>query len=456
MDIFKAYDIRGEYPNELDEETVRRIGACFVPLLSAKNIAVGHDMRISSPKLATAFIEGAVSSGASVTDIGMVTTPHFYFEQIEGGFDAGAMITASHLPSEMNGLKLVRRDAVPLSSDQGLPELKQMTREATCPPAEQPPEKGKVREGRELDNYINRISGYVHEPVEMKIVVDGGNGAVGPELDLLFRRFPMWNVTTLCMEPDGRFPNHVANPLIPANTEDLQRKVTAIKADVGIAFDGDADRCGFVDENGDRIREDLVTALVAEFFIHQRPGSKILYDLRSSRAVPETISRLGGVPVRSRVGHSFIKDLMRREGAVFAGELSGHYYYRDMGYTDNALLTMVHMLNFLAYKGQTLSEVMEHLQIYSATGEINMTVSDPKAILSALEQRYRNAGQDWLDGLTISYNTWWFNLRLSNTEPLMRLNLEAENLMLMNSKQQEVLSIIRKSDPQMRLTPESK
>ena len=451
MDIFKAYDIRGEYPNELDEETVRKIGACLVPLLNAKNIAVGHDMRLSSPNLASAFIDGAISSGASVTDIGMVTTPHFYFEQIEGGFDAGAMITASHLPSEMNGLKLVSRDAVPLSSDQGLPELEKMTKQESCPPPEKVLEKGNVRKGKELDNYIKRISSFVHEPVRMDIVVDGGNGAIGPELERLFERFPMWNITTLYMEPDGRFPNHVANPLIPANTEDLQRKVTEKKADVGIAFDGDADRCGFVDKNGDRVREDLVTALIAEFFLYRQPGAKILYDLRSSRVVPETIKRLGGVPVRSRVGHSFIKELMRREGAVFAGELSGHYYYKDMGYTDNALLTMVHMLNFLAYKRRPLSEIMEHLQIYSATGEINMTVSDPKAIFAALEQRYRNAGQDHVDGLTVTYNTWWFNLRLSNTEPLMRLNLEAENLMLMNTKSQEVLSIISKSDPKMQL-----
>lgn len=448
MDIFKAYDIRGEYPSELDEGTVRKIGACLVPLLNAKNIAVGRDVRLSSPNLASAFIEGAISSGASVTDMGIVTTPHFYFEQIEGGFDAGAMITASHLPPNMNGLKLVSRDAVPLSSDRGLPELAKMTRQEPCPPV---PEKGNVREGKELDNYIDRISSYVHEPVEVRIVVDGGNGAVGPELERLFKRFPMWSVTMLHMEPDGRFPNHVANPLIPANTEDLQRKVTEVKADVGVAFDGDADRCGFVDENGDRIREDLVTALIAEFFLYRQPGAKILYDLRSSRVVPEMIKRLGGAPVRSRVGHSFIKELMRREGAVFGGELSGHYYYKDMGYTDNALLTMVHMLNFLAYKREPLSQIMEHLQVYSGTGEINMTVSDPQAVFAALEQRYRNAGQDNLDGLTVTYNTWWFNLRLSNTEPLMRLNLEAENLMLMNVKNQEVLAIIRKADPEMQL-----
>lgn len=451
MDIFKAYDIRGEYPKELDEETVRKIGACLVPLLNARSVAVGYDMRLSSPNLASAFIDGATSSGAAVTDMGMVTTPHFYFEQIEGGYDAGAMITASHLPAEMNGLKLVGRDAVPLSSDQGLPELEKMTREETCPPPEKALEKGIVRHGRELNNYIKKISSFVHDPVPMTIAVDAGNGAVGPELERLFENFPMWNVTTLCMEPDGRFPNHVANPLVAANTEDLQRKVLEIKADVGIAFDGDADRCGFVDENGDRIREDLVTALIAEFFLYRQPGAKVLFDLRSSRIVPETIKRLGGAPVRSRVGHSFIKELMRREGAVFAGELSGHYYYRDMGYTDNALLTMVHMLNSLAYRGEPLSEIMEHLQIYSATGEINMTVSDPQAIFTALEQRYRNAGQDCLDGLTVTYNTWWFNLRLSNTEPLMRLNLEADNLMLMNAKREEVISIISKADQKMLL-----
>jgi phosphomannomutase len=278
-----------------------------VPLLKAKNIAVGHDMRLSSPNLASAFIEGAASSGAEVTDIGMVTTPHFYFEQIEGGYDAGAMITAAHLPSEMNGLKLVSREAVPLSSDNGMPELEEMTRDEPCPPPGQTPRKGVVRQGKELDNYIKRISGYVHDSVPMSIVVDAGNVVAGPALERLFQMFPMWNISTLCMEPDGRFPNHVANPLIPANTEDLQRRVTEVKADLGVAFDGDADRC-------DRIREDLVTALIAEFFLCRQPGSKIIYDLRSSRAVPETIKRLGGEPIRCRVGHSFIKELMRREG----------------------------------------------------------------------------------------------------------------------------------------------
>lgn len=450
MDIFKAYDIRGEYPGELDEEAARTIGACLVPLLKAKKVAVGYDMRLSSPGLASALIEGASASGAAVTDLGMVTTPHFYFEQIEGDYDAGAMVTASHLPANMNGMKLVSRGAVPLSMDRGLPELKQLTSQGSCPSGRH---KGETRKAKDLDRYIERIAGFVHDPVPLKIVVDGGNGAVGPELERLFEKFPLWDVQALCLEPDGTFPHHVANPLIAANTEDLQRKVTQSRADVGIAFDGDADRCGFVDENGDRIREDLVTALVAEYFLlYREKGARILYDLRSSRIVPETIQRLGGSPVRSRVGHSFIKENMRREGAIFGGELSGHYYYRDMGYTDNALLTMVHVLNLLACKRQPLSEQMEHLQVYSSTGEINIAVSDPQAIYAALERRYRNAGRDNLDGLTVCYSTWWFNLRLSNTEPLMRLNLEADNLMLMQGKRDEVISTIAGADPQMRVS----
>jgi phosphomannomutase len=444
--IFKAYDIRGSYPDELDEEMAEKIGVAFVSLLSARRIVVGRDMRLSAQALVTAFIQGAISSGASVVDIGMTSTPMLYYAIIEGKFDGGVMVTASHLPGGMNGFKLCREKAIPLSGDHGLPALGRLVMEKH-PGERHPTSKGSYQEFDMLDTYIDRLSTFVHNPRPLKIGVDAGNGMAGPEVSGLFKRFSIWTAIPMYMEPDGRFPHHIANPLLPSTTRGLQAVVVKEKADIGVAFDGDADRCGFIDERGERIPEDLVTALIAELLLTKEPGATILHDLRSSRVVRETITRLGGRAVRCRVGHAFIKEQMREENALFAGELSGHYYYRDMGFTDNAVFTMIQMLNFLSLKMTPLSRVIRTLKKYYSTGEINMEVNDKESVFAALEAHYKDARKDHLDGLTIEYDAWWFNLRASNTEPVMRLNLEAENEHMMEVRKEEVLRIIGTTDP---------
>ena len=446
--IFKAYDIRGVYPDELNDEVAFRIGAAFVKLLSAGKIVIGYDMRLSSPALAEAFAQGAISAGAAVTDIGLVSTPLLYFAIIEGAYDGGAMVTASHLPGESNGFKLCREKAIPLSGDAGLPALEKMVGRSAALAAH---EAGECSHRSILPVYIDRLKTFVQDPVPLKMVIDAGNGTIGPEVLPLTQQFPMWQVTPMYMEPDGRFPHHVANPLIPRNTEDLRAMVIRQKADIGIAFDGDADRCGFIDEKGEKIPEDLVTALISQVYLAKTPGATILYDLRSSRAVPETITRLGGRAIRSRVGHAFIKAAMREQDAVFAGELSGHFYFRDAGFTDNAIFAMIQMLNLLALKKTPVSRLIAPLKKYAATGEINMEAADKDGIYKALEAAFPDGRQDHLDGLSIDYDSWWFNLRASNTEPLVRLNLEAENSDEMESKKNEVLQAIRRADPTVRI-----
>ena len=356
-------------------------------------------------------------------NIGMVTTPLLYFAIIDGSYDGGAMVTASHLPGGSNGFKLCREKAIPLSGDSGLPAIEHMVHDMTGDTPVGPG--GAYGQRSLLPAYLDRLKTFIHEPMPIKMVIDAGNGAVGPEVLPLTQQFPMWQVVPLYMEPDGRFPHHVANPLIPKNTEDLRAMVVQEKADIGIAFDGDADRCGFIDEKGQQIPEDLVTALIAEVYLTKSPGATILYDLRSSRSVPETITRLGGLAIRSRVGHAFIKAGMREHDAIFAGELSGHFYFRDAGFTDNAMFAMIQMLNLLALKKTPVSTLITPLKKYSATGEINMHATNKEDIYKALEARYKDGRQDHLDGLSVDYPSWWFNLRASNTEPLIRLNLEA-------------------------------
>lgn len=449
--IFKAYDIRGRYPEEVNEEIAFKVGNAFVRLLSAKRIVIGYDMRLSSPTLADAFAEGAMDAGASVTNIGLVTTPLLYFAIIDGQYEAGAMVTASHLPGESNGFKLCREKAIPLSGDEGLPAIEAMVADMKEGEHEHAHTDNECIQRSVLPAYIDRLKTFIYDPSPLKMVVDAGNGAIGPEVLPLIQLHPMWDAVTMYMEPDGRFPHHVANPLIAKNTEDLRARVVREKADIGIAFDGDADRCGFIDERGEKISEDLVTALIAQVYLSKEPGATILYDLRSSRAVPETINRLGGKAIRSRVGHAFIKADMRQHNAVFAGELSGHFYFRDAGFVDNAIFAMIQMLNLLALKKVPISTLIAPLRTYSATGEINMHVADKDAIYAALEKRYNDAEQDHLDGLSVDYPSWWFNLRASNTEPVIRLNLEAGSLGEMDERKAEVLGAIEQADPAMRI-----
>ena len=446
--IFKAYDIRGSYPDEVNEDIAGRIGEAFDRLLNQPKIVLGRDMRLSSPSLSSAFVEGALRGGASVSDIGMVTTPRLYYAIIQGNFDGGAMVTASHLSAEMNGFKLCREKAIPLSGDRGLPELERLVNSKSLRSSDRPT-KGSYQKWEFLNSYIDKLYTFVHRPGKLKVAVDVGNGMAGEEISRLFQKVPEWELIPLYFKPDGRFPHHIPNPLLPGTTDDLQQMVVEKKADLGVAFDGDADRCGFIDEKGQRVPEDLVTALIAEFLLAKKEGLTILYDLRSSRIVPETITRLKGRAIRSRVGHAFIKTRMREEKAEFAGELSGHYYYKEMGYTDNAMLTMIHMLNFLSLKGGRLSNLILPLQKYYSTGEINLKVRDQQAIFTALEKAYRDARIDHLDGLTVEYDSWWFNLRASHTEPLLRLNLEADDTKAKEEKKKEVLQLIKQTDSSM-------
>jgi phosphomannomutase len=448
--IFKAYDVRGSYPNELDETTAGKIGFAFACLLNNGHIAIGRDARLSSPVLVRAFAGGFTDAGGTVTDIGMVSTPLLYFAIIEGNFEGGVMVTASHLPSEMNGFKLCRAEAVPLSGDTDLPELERITNNLL--PLSLPKAMSRPLKNNDLkEKYLTKLIGFVQGQKPLTIVVDAGDGMSGPEIGELFDRFALWNLIPLNMEPDGNFPHHGANPFVHDSAKELENKVIAEKADLGVAFDGDADRCLFVDELGLQVPPDIVTALIAEFFLIQEPGARILYDLRSSRIVAETIQRLGGVGKRCRVGHTFIKEQMREENTLFAGELSGHYYFRDLGYTDCGLMAMIAMTNLLSMKGETLSSLVRPLKKYYSTGEMNMQVSHKDANIASLTTAYKGAKIERLDGLTVEFDSWWFNLRSSNTEPVIRLNIEADSKSLLEHKKDEILGLILDTDPSMHL-----
>ena len=448
--IFKAYDVRGAYPGELDDAMTGKIGYAFARLLDGSHIVIGRDARPSSPALARAFAGGYSAAGGAITDIGMVSTPLLYYSIIEGSFGGGVMVTASHLPTDMNGLKLCGADAVPLSGDEGLPEIERITNSLPLSTFTASPGASLKKTGM-TGKYLAKLAGFIRGHQPLTIVVDAGDGMAGPEVGRLFDLCPSWNLIPLNMEPDGRFPHHGANPFIQDAAGELENRVPAERADLGVAFDGDADRCLFVDEQGRQVPPDIVTALIAEFFLAEKPGALILYDLRSSRVVAETIRRLGGTGKRSRVGHAFIKEQMREEGALFAGELSGHYYFQDLGYIDCGLMAMIAMANVLSAKDEPLSSLARPLMKYHSTGELNLEVLNKDAIIASLAAAYRDAKTDRLDGLTVGYDTWWFNLRPSNTEPVIRLNIEAETEPLMKQKRDEVLETIRDADPSMRL-----
>jgi phosphomannomutase len=442
-DIFKAYDIRGLYPTEIDEGAAEKIGFAFARFLKGSHIVIGRDMRDSSLALSKAFVDGALSAGTDVYDVGMATTPMLYYAIIDGKFEGGAMISASHLGAQYNGIKLCREQAIPLSGDSGLPEVERLTGQVT----ELPAKTGHYHTLDFLERYVDALTQFLENPQPFKIVVDAGNGMGGLDAPPFFALFPNYQVVPMYMEIDGDFPNHVPNPAIAANTQALQQRVLAEDADVGIAFDGDGDRCGFVDEQGNRVPADLVIAVLAEYFLHKQPGATILYDLRASRVVPERIRELGGNPVMTRVGHSYIKQKMREVNGIFAGELSGHYYYQEMGTIDSGILSMISMLNVLALKGVPLSQIIQPLQKYARSGEVNIEVQDAKRAFRDLEEAYKDGEQTYLDGLTVNYSHWWFNLRKSHTEPVVRLVVEAEDEETLQREQDRLLAIIKKKTP---------
>jgi phosphomannomutase len=423
MSIFKAYDVRGLVPEQLGPEDARRIGRAAARFLGGAPLAVGRDARTHSPALRDALVTGLTEAGADVVDLGLVATPMLYFAVDRLKLGGGVMVTASHNPAAYNGFKLCGPHAVPIGEAGGLREVERLAGEPAAPVARA----GTVRTVDVRAEYVEHLLAVGGGRPALYAVLDCGNGMAGVGLEPLLERLPL-RTERLYFEPDGRFPNHPADPLEEENLEDVRREVRRTGADFGAAFDGDGDRAIFVDERAEVVPSDLVTALLARSQLRRHPGGVVLYDLRSSRAVAEEIRAAGGVPEMCRVGHSFVKAQMRESGAVFAGELSGHFYFRfsDTLVADDGSAALMAMLDVLAREGRPLSELIAPLRRYAASGEISRRVADPKSLLAAIEAEHRDAARiSRLDGLLVEYPDWWFNLRPSNTEPLLRLNLEA-------------------------------
>jgi phosphomannomutase len=444
--IFKAYDVRGVYPGEVNEEAARAIGAAFVAYLKATRIAVGRDMRLSSPALAAAFIDGATAQGADVVDYGMIATDMLYFAVASDGHDGGVQITASHNPKQYNGMKMVRREAFPLSGDEGISDIRDMIAQDRLPaPADR---RGSVTTKDVLEAYTAHVMSFIDPSIikPFNVVLDAGSGMGGLVAPKLFERLPC-RTTRLCFEVDGRFPNHEANPLIDENRRDIVEAVVAQKADVGIAWDGDADRCFFIDGTGGFVSGDFITALLAEAFLLKHPGASIIYDLRASYAVRDVVAKYGGMSYMNRVGHAFFKRRMRETNAIFGGEVTGHYYFRDNFYADNGFIPALLMLELMSKKGQSLHELLQPLAgKYFISGEINTKLASMDVVPAKLDQiaaKYSDGHQYTLDGLSVEYADWHFNVRPSNTEPLLRLNLEATTPEMMAAKRDEVVALIR-------------
>jgi phosphomannomutase len=445
--IFKAYDIRGLYPSEIQEDAARLIGRAFVSYLDAGRIAVSRDMRVSSPGVAAAFIEGALEQGADVVDYGLAGTDMLYFAVVRDGLDGGAQITASHNPKDYNGIKMVRREAFPLSGDAGIGDIREMVTGGAIPSPARP--RGRVESRDMLADYVQTVMRFI-DPAAIqpfKVVLDAGSGMAGLVAPRLFDHLPC-RTTRLCFEIDGTFPNHEANPLIEENRRDIVERVVAEGADIGIAWDGDADRCFFIDGSGEFIAGDFVTALLAEAALIKSPGDKIIYDVRASYAVKDTVAKYGGTALMNRVGHAFIKRRMREENAIFGGEVTGHYYFRDFYYADNGFIPALLILELMSKKQRTLRDLLAPFrERYFISGEINTRVSDMATVdsrLRDLSDKYKDGHTYALDGFSVEYPDWHVNVRPSNTEPMLRLNLEAITPELMEQKRDEVLSLIRK------------
>ena len=440
---FKAYDVRGIYPDELDEDGAYAIGRAYVEQFEPRRIAVGHDMRLSSPSMTEAVVHGAAEAGADVVELGLVGTEMVYFAVGELGLDGGVAVTASHNPKEYTGMKIVRRGALPVGGDSGLLDIRD--RAASGARQESRP-KGTVTQEDIWPLFVERVLSFVDVKTikPLRVVIDAANGMAGAMLPPVLDHLPI-DAVRFFFEPDGTFPNHEPNPLLPENREFIVNKVTEERADLGVAFDGDADRCFFVDDTGEFVPGDFVTALLAESILEKEPGAKILYDVRASWAVPQTIESAGGVPLMNRVGHAFFKHRMREEGAVFGGEVSGHYYFRDFSQADSGVVPFLLMLELISKRGQKLSEILSaYRERYFITGELNTPVADVALKLQELKERFGGEGTvSHLDGLSVDAPDWHMNVRPSNTEPLLRLNLEALSPELMERKRDEVLEVIR-------------
>jgi phosphomannomutase len=440
--VFKAYDVRGIYGAQLDEEGAYAIGRAYVEQFSPATIAVGRDMRVSGPSMAEAVRRGAADGGATVLDIGMVGTEMLYFAVGELGLDGGIAVTASHNPKEYTGMKIVRAGALPVGGESGLLDVRDRALAANWTDAEP----GDIRDEDVWSGFVDRVLSFVDVSSlrPLRVVIDAANGMAGAMLPPVLDKLPTLDVVRCYFEPDGTFPNHEPNPLLPENREFIMRKTREEGADFGVAFDGDADRCFFVDDSGEFVPGDFTTALFAETILGREGGGKVIYDLRASWAVPEAIRAAGGEPLMNRVGHAFIKQRMREEHAVFGGEVSAHYYFRDFSQADSGTIPFLLMCDLVSRRGK-LSEVLAPFrERYFITGEINTPVADVPAKLRELEEVYgRQGAVSHLDGLSVEADGWHFNVRPSNTEPLLRLNLEALSEALMEEKRDEVLALIQ-------------
>jgi phosphomannomutase len=442
--VFKAYDVRGIYPTDLDEEGAYAIGRAYVEQFEPMEIAVGHDARVSSPSMAQALIDGATAGGANVRAIGLVGTEMLYFAVGDLELDGGGQVTASHNPKEYTGVKLVRRGAMPVGGDSGLLEIRDRALAGFDTSGGQAP--GHVQEVDVWPGYVEKVLSFIDEYAvkPLRVVIDAGNGMAGVMLPPVLERLPL-DAVRYFFEPDGTFPNRDPNPMLPEAREFIVAKVHEDGAELGVAFDGDADRCFFFDDTGEFVPGDFVTALLAESILEKHPGTKIIYDVRASWAVRDTIERAGGIPLINRVGHAFIKERMREEGAVFGGEVSGHYYFHDFYQADSGVIPFLLMVELLSKREKRLSELLQpYRERYFLTGELNTPVPDVAVKLQELKERFGKEGKvSHLDGISIEAEDWHMNVRPSNTEPLLRLNLEARDPELMERKRDEVLAVIR-------------
>lgn len=441
--IFKAYDIRGIYPTELNEDGAYAIGRAFVTFLNAKQVIVGHDMRLSGPALFDAVTRGIMAQGANVINIGLVSTDQYYFACTKLGLP-GMMVTASHNPKQYNGFKMVRQMPYLLSGAEGIQDLRQIVEQDAFAPA------GRSGSVSSLDlsaEFVEALLGLIDTSKlagkGLKFIADTGNGTVGPILQRIYERLPI-DFVGLYLDPDGNLPNHGLDPLQPENRAELEQRVVAEGAAAGFAFDGDGDRFFVIDDRGRFVSGDFMTALLGRYLLQRSPGSKIVYDVRASWAVRDLISAAGGTPLMERVGHAFIKRRMADENALFGGEVTGHYYFRDFNYADSGLIPSLLIMEMLASGGQSMSTFLEPLEAkYFISGEINSTVADPKGRMEALAAAYSDGIVEHIDGVSVTYPTWHMNVRASNTEPLIRLNLEATTRAEMERRRDEVLAIIR-------------
>jgi len=448
--VFKAYDVRATYPDPLNEEVAWRIGHATAQFLRsqltgtdradrrANTLVVGRDMRKSSPALQQAFIEGALATGADVINVGMIDTPQIYFAVNYFGCCGGAQTTASHNPANYNGFKICGQGGKPVGQDSGLEDIKRL---AISVPKHETATRGQLIEEDLSEQYKQFIRKFLKPIRPMKVVVDASNGMAGKWFPIVFGDVEGLTIVPLNFEMTGDFV-HEPNPLVEANLAQLQEAVRREGADLGACFDGDADRCMFVDENAEIVRCDYITALLARMFLKENPGSTIVYDLRSSWVVREEIEKAGGVPKRQRVGHAFMKRALAESNGVFGGELSGHFYFRDNWFCDSGLLAFVHLLNLLTAEGASLSELVKPLKRYYASGEKNFVNEDQDGTIRMLAERYSDGRVDFLDGVTVEYADWWFNVRKSNTEPLLRLNLEAKTAELLEEKLNELTPLL--------------